>query len=448
MANLLTRLRARDDEWARKVASERSGFGPFSVFYDGMPGALLPTTTLPGSPAESIGEQFEQRIARVRDGNGVVAAAVLARSLLVSQIRFVWRDEISGRLFGNGDLDVLERPGSDSRPRLLARIEEDACYAGNAFVLRTDNGRLYRLRPDWVDLIIGSDGSPDDVMRGADAEVVGYRFWPGGDRRGTPQSFTLGEIMHFAPEAHPTRVAVGASWVTSILRDVIADGQASHHIEKFFENAATSNMVVKAPEGTTLDQFKKWRELFDEGHRGTAQAWKNIYVSAGTDVQVVGSALADLDLKQLTGAFESRIALRSRVPSSVLGTREGMQGSALNAGNYQQVRRLWADSWFSPYADMLCAAFEQIVPPPSSFVELTYQRDRVLFLQEDQKDAAEIAQTQSSAIRSLVEAGYDPASVVDAVTTGDFTKLRHTGVFSVQLQPPSNGQAPQEGADV
>ena len=60
------------------------------------------------------------------------------------------------------------------------------------------------------------------------------------------------------------------------------------------------------------------------------------------------------------GGFETRVAARSRVPAAVLGIREGMQGSALNAGNYGATRRMWADGWFSPTVDGLCEAFERI----------------------------------------------------------------------------------------
>jgi hypothetical protein len=57
------------------------------------------------------------------------------------------------------------------------------------------------------------------------------------------------------------------------------------------------------------------------------------------------------------------------------------------------------------------------------------------FLQEDEKDRAAVQQMDASAINTLVTAGYDPPSVVDAVTSGDLTRLVHSGLYSVQLQP-------------
>jgi hypothetical protein len=43
-------------------------------------------------------------------------------------------------------------------------------------------------------------------------------------------------------------------------------------------------------------------------------------------------------------------------------------------------------------------------------------------------------------MRTLIDGGFDPVSVMKAVTTGDMTKLVHSGNLSVQLIPA--GQLP------
>src|SRR5690606_30315380 len=98
----------------------------------------------------------------------------------------------------------------------------------------------------------------------------------------------------------------------------------------------------------------------------------------------------------------------------------------------------------APHGRGLCKALERVVPPPGPDAELSFDRDAIVFLQEDGQDAANISQTQAQAIRALVEAGYEPDAAVEAVKTGDLAALtgRHTGVFSVQLQPPTSGQQP------
>jgi hypothetical protein len=76
--------------------------------------------------------------------------------------------------------------------------------------------------------------------------------------------------------------------------------------------------------------------------------------------------------------------------------------------------------------------------PPSS--ELWYDDRDIPALREDEKDAAEIQQSQAVTIRELINAGYEPDSVVKAVTAGDYNLLTHTGLVSVQLQEPGAQQ--------
>ena len=50
----------------------------------------------------------------------------------------------------------------------------------------------------------------------------------------------------------------------------------------------------------------------------------------------------------------------------------------------------------------------------------------------------------ATAIRTYTDAGYTADSAVAAVVAGDPTLLEHTGLFSVQLQPPGSGQSPDD----
>jgi hypothetical protein len=73
---------------------------------------------------------------------------------------------------------------------------------------------------------------------------------------------------------------------------------------------------------------------------------------------------------------------------------------------------------------------------------LWYDARDVPFLREDEKDAAEIQGVESRTIRTLVDAGYTPASVMAAVRASDWSLLVHTGLFSVQLQKPGSTDTP------
>jgi hypothetical protein len=90
------------------------------------------------------------------------------------------------------------------------------------------------------------------------------------------------------------------------------------------------------------------------------------------------------------------------------------------------MRPLWRDA-FGSLASILTA--------PTA-AELWYSDRDIPALKDDIKDFAEVQALQAQAIRQYVDAGYEPDSVVEAVNAGDLKRLRHSGLYSVQLQPP------------
>jgi hypothetical protein len=134
----------------------------------------------------------------------------------------------------------------------------------------------------------------------------------------------------------------------------------------------------------------------------------------------------------------------------LVGLSEGLQGSSLNSGNYQQARRRMADITAHPLWQNAAGSLAILVgtaPPPRSAkvdlgtkdtgaVRLWYDARDVPFLREDEKDAAEIRGSDAATMRQLLDAGFEPKSVVAALLAEDFGLLKHTGLFSVQLQPP------------
>jgi hypothetical protein len=340
-------------------------------------------------------------------------------------------------------LQPLERPGSCDRPTLLSLVEQHASYGGNAFLFHRRGEPTYVLRPDWVSVLLASDSTDDpEILQSewpADTRVAGYVYTPGGPGRGNPFLMPLGSVAHWMPEPDPKFPWRGRSWVQSVLSEALLDIQATGHQSKFFENAATPQMVFSLDEKLTATQVREFAEIVNAGHAGAENAYKNLFLGGGADVTVVGSDLKALSLRDMQGGFETRVAVRSRVPAAVLGVREGLAGSALNSGNYTATRRLWADGWFAPSAESLCSALEAVIDTPSD-AELAYDPARVLFLQEDRMDEAEIQGRQAATLRTLIEAGYEPETVREAVSTDDLSKLRHSGLYSVQLQAVGSQQ--------
>jgi hypothetical protein len=124
-----------------------------------------------------------------------------------------------------------------------------------------------------------------------------------------------------------------------------------------------------------------------------------------------------------------------------------MQGSSLNAGNFKTAKDNFVDGTMRPMWRTFCAAMETVVNlPPSSRLWID-DRD-VAFLREDIKDIAEIASLQATIVTKLIQDGFTPDSIKKALPNiqgYDWSVLEHTGLFSVQLQPPMPDGPPQEG---
>jgi len=397
------------------------------------------------TPGIETGQHFERLVDLVHAQNNVVSAAVVARAFVMSQVRFAWRNTIRGsanyrQLFGNADLALLERPdpGNLTRPQLLAAMEVQVAYHGNAYVARHGD-RLELFNPALVDVVLAGVDDPAALVYARQGRKLGYRYYRDG-RDGEGETWGLEEVIHWAPEPHPVRWWMGQAWVTSLLEEVAIDKASTKYLRQFFDHAATPNLIVKPHESLTAENVDAYREVFAKTYGGVGNAFKTMWLGGGSDIVQVGSKIADLELKSLQGGGETRVSVRSRVPAAILGIREGLGGSALNSGNYQATRRLWADSWFSPSVQSLCAAAETAFVPPAG-AEMWHDPADVLLLQEDAQDAAQIMATQATALQALDTAGYNADAAVSAVRDGNLSALigAHDGLQSVQRQPTDTG---------
>lgn len=362
--------------------------------------------------------------------NSVVSALMIIRQQVFSTVDFAWQRRSDRELFGNRDLEILERPwAGGTTQNLLARTLLDSDCAGNSYWRRSGR-ELVWMRPDWVEILLGerADGK---------VEKAAFLYYEGGRHSGVkPQVYVPEEVAHFMPIQDPEVQWKGMSWLSAAVREIQVDEAASTHQRKFFEQAATPNLAVRFDPSFTPEKFQAWKEKLDETHKGSDNAYKTMYLGGGADVTVVGSDLSGLDLSGVQGRLETRIAALAGVGSVVAQFSEGMQGSSLNAGNYGQARRRFADAVLDPLWREAAGSFARILPSTPAGARLWFDTRHVPFLKDDLKDTAEIQSKQAQAIRSLTEAGYDPKSVVAAIGNDDLGQLTHTGVFSVQLQEP------------
>ncbi|MFT2016301.1 phage portal protein [Streptomyces sp. 796.1] len=419
----------------------------------------------PAGETERIENDFESYVNMALKRNGPVAACMLARQMVFSEARFQWRRFEQGRpsdLFGSPELGLLERPWpGGTTGELLAHMEQDVTFAGNFWAtIADDNGnlgraargsgrRIVRMRPDWVTLIIGSKSKDPWAL---DARVLMIVYEPRGSRldsgpRAEAVRLLPDEVCHYSPIPDPVARFRGMSWITPVVREVEADISSTAHKRNFFENAAVPNMVVKFDKDADEDAFDEFVAKFNQGHRGAWNAYKTLFLMGGADVTPLSYDFKQLDFAATVGKGESRIAAAAGVPASWVGFSEGMQGSSLNSGNYNASRRRFADGTMRPLWRMAAASLEPLLVLGNSTVlgdgrSLWYDTRDIAFLREDETDRAEIMRINLNAIDAGIKSGFENDAVVEAVRDNDVTKLfgRHTGLVSVQMQPP----APQE----
>lgn len=407
-------------------------------------GNAIQQTLAGGKSTESASTDFAGMVNSAYKANGVVFACMLVRQSVFSGIRFSFQRMHNGRgsdLWGNQSLAILEKPWLGGTTQdLLTRMIQDADLAGNAYLFR-DGDELVRMRPDWVMISL----EPRRVAGGrVGYRKIGYLYYEGGFAESkTPAAFLPDEVVHFAPNPDPLATYRGMSWLTPVVREIRADRQMTEHKQKYFENGATPNMVISYPPEIKAAQIREFREKLNAEHGGSRNAYKTLHLGMGADLTVVGDHMQQIDFRQVQGAGETRIAAAANVPPVIVGLSEGLQAATYS--NYGQARRRFADGTMHDLWSRAAGALELLCPPPPSRFSggdqsrLWYDSRDHPFLREDEKDAAEIQSTRSQSIRTLLDAGFTPDSVVAAVEADDMRLLVHSGLYSVQLQAPGAG---------
>lgn len=415
---------------------------------------------------EVSGTNLDEIAQRIYKSSGPVFALIAVRMFLFAEARYRFqrmRDGEPGGLFSNADLRILDEPdgvgtrtGVNSFRRLAMRAEQDDSLMGNGYLFRPDvtlperagmRDRIRRLRPDWVTLVYGSETEADYFGDALDGELLAYIYTPRMPNAVTTPAEKLGtviyphEIAHYAPNPDPQGYHRGMSWLTSVIREIAADEAALIHKEAFFRNGATPRLAMKVDPSIEKEDFERLAATIEAHHQGPWNAHKVLYLGGGADPVPMTVNLKDLDYTAVTGAGEVRLASAAGIHPSIVGFSDGLAGSSLNEGNYGQIKRRVGDVTMRPLWGTFAEALEAIIPTPDD-ARLWYDERQIAFLRDDSADAAEIASKKATTIRTLTDAGFEPVSTVQAVEAGDLSTLVHSGLYSVQLQPPGDGTMP------
>lgn len=446
----LRQLRSRDDsgnfsnfeELSAWIQANGGGF-PFGMT-TAQPYANGQSQILPDATIESFRNIYRT--------NGVVFATSAVRQRIFSEVTFRFVSMSNGRnerMFGTTDLTVLEKPWPNGTTgELASRMIHDVDTAGNFYAVRprgedgefTDN-RLHWRDPKNMSIVLNGDPLVDEFV-----DIVGYVYRPTGGT-GEPFFYTVDEVAHWMPTPDPDSPFRGMSWITPILREITSDNAATDAKANFFANGMTPNMVVTFPQDVmTQEQFDAFKLKMETAYSGRNSHGKTLYLAPGADVEVVGKNFQEMDFPNTQGRDETRIASAGGVPAVIVGLKESLAGSSLNQGNFSAARRQLADGTMRPLFRSAAAALETVCPAPqdNGAAKLWFDDDNIAFFREDQGDAANIQSTQATTIRTFIDAGFTPKSVIAAVEAEDRTLLVHSGLYSVQLQEPGSRLLPTD----
>jgi phage portal protein BeeE len=364
-----------------------------------------------GSAALPLGLTLDEE--NIFTANPILFAVIRARYSALSQARFCF-ERFTGGTFTNSDLAVLEAPwpGADTSD-LLTRMEIDAALYGNFYCVRGKNGGLQYLAPPDVKVVL-----KDNV-------VIGYD---------TPAGiFEPADICHYAPNPSPVYNGLGVSWLKAVIDEVEGDGAATQHKLSFFRNSATSNLALVFDKDVSVEQAKKYSDLFKERHTGSANHHQPFITGGGVDIRVVGTpGLKENDFSVIQQASAVRIASAGGVPPALVGIDNGALAAS---GGLQASFNLFANLTLRPLWLSMAGSLRQVVAVTPK-ARLTVDLSGIPFLIDTQV-TAEALSKNASTISGLIMAGFDPDAVVEAVASNDLGLLlgKHTGLYSVQLQP-------------
>lgn len=400
-------------------------------------------TTYGAPDREQVLPTFQGYASGGYGGNAIVYGAILARLQLFSEARFKFRALQDKRLFGAPSLQLLEEPWpGGSTGELLARMEQDVSLAGNSFTRRAGPDRLERLRPDLVTIV--SALTEDELGRSV-REVVGYAY----DARVIDperdlETYDVSEVAHWSPIPDPLSTFRGMSWLTPVLREIDADTALTSYKLKHLDNAATPNLLLKYQRRLDPTSVYEIQQRFGAAHAGAGNAGKALILDEGASAEVVGATLGGMGFDKVQAAGETRIAVAAGVPPVVMGL-----SMALNAATsdqyYLQAMRRFADMTMRPNWRSACAALRKLIDVPDG-AELWFDTTDIAALQPGERDAAETMQQQAVTTNTLIMAGFEPDSVVAAVSSGDMSLLKHSGLVSVQMQAITGSPQPEAGA--
>jgi phage portal protein BeeE len=423
---------------------DRLGLTRRAGYWEGMASGAAQFTTSYGQPnRESLPPGLGAQAQQANATSSIVFAAEAVRMALFSEATFKFQAKDDKHLFGNTSLAKLENPWPNGTSGdLLARMEQDAGLMGQAYVWEPPGeGRLVRLRPDWVTIVSELVEVPSEIGEpGYYRRKVGYSWEPPKTVLDQGKGFLVpaAECVHWAPIPDPAADFRGMAWLTPAIRDIQGDSGLATYKLKYLDNAATPNLLIKYAQKLAPGTVDSVRERITARYGGVENAFKTIVLDQGADTTVVGNSLQQMDFASVSAVGVERILADAMVPGVLVGL-EPLRGAGRG---YQESMQKLANLWARPQWRSVCGALSQLLDVPSGN-RLWYDTSDIAALQDGEMERGQAALVRAQALLALVQAGYTHESAISAVDAMDLSQLQAGGLGTPATSNPVQHMLPQ-----
>jgi HK97 family phage portal protein len=195
---------------------------------------------------------------------------------------------------------------------------------GNAYLFkaRTENtgevGELWPLRPDLVE--------PHTPDNDPNAFIDYFSYRP----RGLEQKIPVDDIVHLRIGLDPTNHRKGYGPIKSVLKEVLADEEASRFATALLSNMAIPGVFLAPPEGEIgPDEIQAkaikagWLENFGKDRQG-----EPLVADSPLKPTIIAFSPEQMDFKTLRRVPEERITAVLRVPAIIAGMGSGLEATS------------------------------------------------------------------------------------------------------------------------
>jgi len=314
----------------------------------------------------------------------------------------LWRPSPTGdpekrvRVMNHAVLDFLAKPNPFMTWRDFIKIaQQHADLVGEMWwVIHYSTGRvrmpveMWPVRPDRIRPVAGKEKF-----------IEGYIYTgPMGERI----PLTLDEVVS-AKSPNPDDIYRGMGPVQTLLNRIDAQRWSAEWNANFFRNDATPGGIIEAPEQIGDDEFRQFRDRWEEAHKGAQAAGRVAILEGGWKWVDRKFTMVDLQFAELETLGVAAIMRAFRVSKFDMGMVDDVNRATAEAS-----KAVFGERQTVPRCDDIKAMIQFGILPKFGAETLEIDYDRIAAVPADREGDDRERISQATAFKTYLDAGVDP----------------------------------------